>query len=233
MKLERLKLNSSGRSWTVLTEVGKFSPKLESSHRSWKVWAEVGKLSNFPTSDSPTSNFPTSDFPTSRSFQLPFPTTIIPVHQSTYWVDFLPWLKAMSAGDSRTVPGSVGPIWSEIFYFVRSWSFDAYFRKNFSNRKDFGSIWRWYIVHLEMLTLLFNTNYTGRLEGVVTYFWHVQFATLPNINSCWSFQVKKVAKMHLVYDHNFDNFFAHKSQFKIIFWLKIVFLWIKFEMSHL
>ena len=34
------------------------------------------------------------------------------------------------------------------------------------------------IVILEMLTPLFNTNYTGRLMGVATLFWHVQFAKM-------------------------------------------------------
>ena len=44
MNLERLKLESSGQSWKVRAEVGKFEPKLESSSRSWKVRAEVGKF---------------------------------------------------------------------------------------------------------------------------------------------------------------------------------------------
>ena len=44
MKLERLKLESSGRSWKGRAEVGKFASKMESSRRSWKAPAEVGNL---------------------------------------------------------------------------------------------------------------------------------------------------------------------------------------------
>ena len=44
IKLERLKLESLGRSWKVWAEVGKFGPKLESSRRSWKVRIDVGKF---------------------------------------------------------------------------------------------------------------------------------------------------------------------------------------------
>ena len=44
MKLERLKLEISRRSWKVLAEVGKFELKLESLDRSWKVTYEIGKF---------------------------------------------------------------------------------------------------------------------------------------------------------------------------------------------
>ena len=44
MKLERLKLERSNRSWTVRGEVGKLEVKLESSSRSWKNRAVVGNV---------------------------------------------------------------------------------------------------------------------------------------------------------------------------------------------
>ena len=44
MKLESLKLENSGRSWKVRTEVEKFGPKLDSLRRSWIFRAEVGKF---------------------------------------------------------------------------------------------------------------------------------------------------------------------------------------------
>ena len=43
MKLERLKLESSGRGWKLGGEVGNLELKLESSSWSWKAQADVRK----------------------------------------------------------------------------------------------------------------------------------------------------------------------------------------------
>ena len=64
MKLERSKLESSGRSWKARTEVGKLGLKLESLNLTWK--ANMEKILHQYT------------FFQLQTFQLPFPTTRIP-----------------------------------------------------------------------------------------------------------------------------------------------------------